>query len=84
MAKTFDFLGDTYTAPTSKAQTVRQWYELADPTEPQLYMIPEGVTFAQCWEILTATRFDECPEWYYNLDSVPRDMIYKAMRSLSA
>lgn len=82
MAKTFTFLGDTYPAPTSKAQTIRAWYQAADPTEPQLDMIPDDVTFSDCPEILTATRFDECPDWYYDLDTVPRDMIYSALRAL--
>ena len=39
-------------------------------------MIPRNVRFSAVKNVLTATTYDDLPDWYAALDSVPRDLIY--------
>ena len=39
-------------------------------------MIPSNVRFSAVKNVLTATTYEELPDWYAALDSVPRDLIY--------
>lgn len=80
--KYFNFLCDYYEAPRAWGESVRQWFDRCDPTEPQRDQIPEGVTWADIRHVFTAKRYDECPDWYYNLYSVPRDIIWHCLKSL--
>ena len=76
MAKTFTFLGAEYEAPASLNENIREWFRRNSPYEPQLDMIPGKVRFSAVKNVLTATTYDDLPDWYAALDSVPRDLIY--------
>ena len=39
-------------------------------------MIPSNVCFSSVKNVLTATTYEELPDWYAALVSVPRDLIY--------
>lgn len=80
--KTFEFLCTRYNTPRGRNQRIKEWYTREDPQEPQLDLIPSDVTFEDCKDILTAKTLDGCPSWYYNLDSVPREMIWLALKNL--
>lgn len=75
-AKTFTFLGAEYEAPASLNENIRAWVRRNRPREPQLDMIPGNVRFSAVKNVLTATTYEELPDWYATLDSVPRDLIY--------
>ena len=73
---TFTFIGAEYEAPTSLNENILAWFRRNSPHEPQLDMIPNNVRFSSVKNVLTATTYDELPDWYAALDSVPRDLIY--------
>ena len=75
-AKTFTFLGAEYEAPATLNVNIRAWFRRNSPHEPQLNMIPSNVRFSDVKNVLTATTYEELPDWYAELDSVPRDLIY--------
>ena len=73
---TFKFIGVEYKAPSSLNENIRAWFRRNSPHEPQLNMIPRNVRFSAVKNVLTATTYEELPDWYANLDSVPSDLIY--------
>lgn len=73
---TFTFIGAKYEAPTSLNENIRAWFRRNSPHEPQLNMIPSNVRFSAVKNVLTETTYEELPDWYSALDSVPRDLIY--------
>lgn len=73
---TFTFIGAEYEAPASLNENIRAWFRRNSPHEPQLNMIPSNVRFSAVKNVLTATTYEELPDWYSALDSVPRDLIY--------
>ena len=73
---TFTFIGAKYEAPTSLNENIRAWFKRNSPHEPQLDLIPDNVRFSAVKNVLTATTYEELPDWYAALDSVPRDLIY--------
>ena len=73
---TFTFIGAEYEAPASLNENIREWFRHNSPNEPQLNMIPSNVRFSDVKNVLTATTYEELPDWYAALDSVPRDLIY--------
>ena len=73
---TFTFIGAEYEAPTSLNENILAWFRRNSPHEPQLDMIPRNVRFSAVKNVLTATTYDDLPDWYAELDSVPRDLIY--------
>ena len=73
---TFTFIGAEYEAPASLNENIREWFRHNSPNEPQLNMIPSNVRFSDVKNVLTATTYDDLPDWYAALDSVPRDLIY--------
>lgn len=74
--KTFTFIGAEYVAPASLNENIWEWFRHNSPNEPQLNMIPSNVRFSAVKNVLTATNYEELPDWYAALDSVPRDLIY--------
>ena len=80
-AKTFTFLGVEYEAPASLNENIRAWVRRNRPHEPQLDMIPGNVRFSAVKNVLTATTYEELPDWYAALDSVPRDLIYCCVKA---
>ena len=73
---TFTFIGAEYEAPTSLNENILAWFRRNSPHEPQLDMIPSNVRFSAVKNVLTATTYEELPDWYAALDSAPRDLIY--------
>ena len=73
---TFTFIGAEYEAPTSLNENILAWFRRNSPHEPQLDMIHRNVRFSAVKNVLTATTYDDLPDWYAALDSVPRDLIY--------
>ena len=73
---TFTFIGAEYEAPASLNENILAWFRRNSPHEPQLDMIPSNVRFSDVKNVLTATTYEELPDWYAALDSVPRDLIY--------
>lgn len=73
---TFTFIGAEYEVPSSLNENIRAWFRHNSPHEPQLDMIPSNVRFSAVKNVLTATTYEELPDWYAALDSVPRDLIY--------
>ena len=73
---TFTFIGAEYEAPSGLNENIRAWFMLNSPHEPQLNMIPSNVRFSAVKNVLTAMTYEELPDWYVALDSVPRDLIY--------
>ena len=73
---TFAFIGEKYEAPASLNENVLAWFRRNSPHEPQLDIIPSNVRFSAVKNVLTATTYDDLPDWYVALDSVPRDLIY--------
>ena len=73
---TFTFIGAEYEAPSSLNENILAWFRHNSPNEPQLNMIPSNVRFSDVKNVLTATTYDELPDWYAAIDSVPRDLIY--------
>lgn len=73
---TFTFIGAEYEAPASLNENIRAWFRRNSPNEPQLNIIPSNVRFSDVKNVLTATTYEELPDWYAALDSVPRDLIY--------
>ena len=73
---TFTFIGAEYEAPSSLNENIRAWFSRNSPHEPQLDMIPDNVRFSAVKNVLTATTYEDLPDWYAALDSVPRDLIY--------
>ncbi len=80
-AKTFTFLGTEYEAPASLNENIWAWVRRNRPHEPQLDMIPGNVRFSAVKNVLTATTYEELPDWYAALDSVPRDLIYCCVKA---
>ena len=78
---TFTFIGAEYEAPASLNENIRAWFQHNSPHEPQLNMIPGNVRFSAVKNVLTATTYDDLPDWYAALDSVPRDLIYCCVES---
>lgn len=74
--KTFTFLGTEYEAPASLNENIRVWFRSNNPHEPQLDKIPGNVRFCDVKNVLTATTYEELPDWYAALDSEPCDLIY--------
>ena len=74
--KTFTFLVAEYEAPATLNDNIRAWFRRNSPHEPQRNMIPSNVRFSAVKNVLTATTYEELPDWYAALDSVPRDLIY--------
>ena len=72
----FTFIGAEYEAPASLNENIRAWFRRNSPHEYQLGMIPSNVRFSDVKNVLTATTYEELPDWYAALDSVPRDLIY--------
>ena len=79
---TFTFIGAEYKAPASLNENILAWFRRNSPNEPQLGMIPSNVRFSAVKNVLTATTYDELPDWYSALDSVPRDLIYCCVESM--
>ena len=73
---TFTLIGEKYEAPASLNENIRAWFRRNSPHEPQLDLIPDNVRFSAVKNVLTATTYDDLPDWYAALDSVPRDLIY--------
>lgn len=73
---TFTFIGAEYEVPASLNENIRAWFRRNSPHELQLNMIPSNVRFSDVKNVLTATTYEELPDWYATLDSVPRDLIY--------
>lgn len=69
-AKTFTFLGAEYEAPASLNENIWAWVRRNRPHEPQLDMIPDNVRFSAVKNVLTATTYEELPDWFATLDSV--------------
>lgn len=78
---TFTFIGAEYEAPASLNENIRAWFRRNSPQETQLNMIPSNVRFSAVKNVLTATTYEELPDWYAELDSVPRDLIYSCVES---
>lgn len=81
-AKTFTFLGAEHEAPASLNENIRAWVRRNSPYEPQLDMIPGNVRFSAVKNVLTATTYEELPDWYAALDSEPRDLIYCCVEAI--
>ena len=79
--KTFTFIGAGYEAPASLNENIRAWFRRNSPHEPQLNIIPSNVRFSAVKNVLTATTYEELPDWYEALDSEPRDLIYCSVES---
>ena len=78
---TFTFIGAEYEAPTSLNENILAWFRRNSPHEPQLDIISRNVRFSAVKNVLTATTYEELPDWYAALDSVPRDLIYCCVES---
>ena len=74
--KTFTFIGAEYEAPASLNENIRAWFRRNSPHEPQLNIIPSNVRFSAVKNVLTATTYEELPDWYAALDSEPCGLIY--------
>lgn len=79
---TFTFIGAEYEAPASLNENIRAWFRRNSPHEPQLDMIPNNARFSSVKNLLTATTYEELPDWYGELDSEPRDLIYCCVEAI--
>lgn len=74
-AKTFMYMGERYKKPVRLDENIRAWFVHNSPYEPQIDRIPRHARFSDVKNVLTATTYEELPDWYATLDSEPRDLI---------
>lgn len=83
MVKTFRYLYEEFPSPVDGKSTIHEWMKSVNPQEFQLDLIPKNVTFDSCSKAIINGHWDDYPEWYNKLDTVPRELIYCACKSLN-